>query len=164
MGEKNPTPVGRGIKDSIVAMDQGGSNIVSGGALKQRLQCRTSPIRWLLSEFGVCVTVCSRKREQVFQLVVFSPNPAPARRPLPPSPTHRHDLLKQQVSGRRASPNRSLRLWPRSVQVDVAQYVDASRSRPLVVHSHCDAVRSVAYARYLWSQPSPYQGKLHGRR
>jgi hypothetical protein len=32
MGEKNPTPVGHGIKDSIVAMDQGGSNIVSGGA------------------------------------------------------------------------------------------------------------------------------------
>ena len=31
-GEKNPTPVGHGIKDSIVAMDQGGSNIVSGGA------------------------------------------------------------------------------------------------------------------------------------
>jgi hypothetical protein len=29
--QKNPTPVGRGTKDSIVAMDQGGSNIVSGG-------------------------------------------------------------------------------------------------------------------------------------
>ena len=30
-GEKNPAPVWHGIKDPIVAMDQGGSNIVSGG-------------------------------------------------------------------------------------------------------------------------------------
>ena len=29
--KKNPTPVGHGIKDTIYAMDQGGSNIASGG-------------------------------------------------------------------------------------------------------------------------------------
>ncbi len=31
-GRKKPTPVGHGIKDSIVAMDQGESNIASGGS------------------------------------------------------------------------------------------------------------------------------------
>jgi len=31
LNEKNPAPVWHGIKDPIVAMGQGGSNIVSGG-------------------------------------------------------------------------------------------------------------------------------------
>ena len=54
MRKKNPTPVWSGIKDSIIAMDQGGSNIVSEGTLKQQLQCRFSPSCCLLSAVMGC--------------------------------------------------------------------------------------------------------------
>ena len=57
--KKNPKPVRLGIKDLIVAMDQGGVKHCQRGTLKQRDHSKNVRIACLLQLFSACVTECT---------------------------------------------------------------------------------------------------------
>ena len=65
-GKKNPKPVGLGIKDLIVAMDQGGVKHCQRGTLKQRDHNKNDQQACLLQLFGAYVTKCAAKNFSAF--------------------------------------------------------------------------------------------------